>query len=101
MAEQKNFINGAFVRVHHFPNGGFVVNADVNVDTFIEQLQAIKDEKGFAHITFAERQNPVDGKPNGYCYENTFKPKAQAGSEGGKPAYETPLEEIKTPDIEF
>lgn len=75
MAEEKIYINGIFVKKVQFQNGGCVINASINVDAFIKELQETKNEKGYCNIVIADRQQPDKNGNNMYVKVNKYKPK--------------------------
>tara|TARA_R100000734_G_scaffold19138_1_gene18430 strand:+ start:1054 stop:1350 length:297 start_codon:yes stop_codon:yes gene_type:complete len=82
--EDKTFINGLFIREKEFDNGGSIIKVDINVNTLFEQLQALKNDKGFVSIELKKRREKSENGLSHYAELNTFVPKEQHGSQNKK-----------------
>ena len=45
MAIEKTYLNGVFLKRKQFDNGGDLINASINVDAFIAELQKHRNAK--------------------------------------------------------
>tara|TARA_B100000519_G_C13996723_1_gene321929 strand:- start:137 stop:430 length:294 start_codon:yes stop_codon:yes gene_type:complete len=77
MTENKTFINGLFIREKTFDNGGSIIKIDVDVYKLTQQLEQLKNEKGYVSIDLKKRQQKSDNGLTHYAEQNTFIPKKQ------------------------
>jgi seryl-tRNA synthetase len=92
--DEKTFINGLFIREKEFDNGGSIIKIDVEVNSLTNQLNELKNEKGFVSIDIKKRMNKSDNGLTHYAELNTFIPKTQTqkNQQG---------QQIKSDDIPF
>ena len=72
----KNYIKGIFIK--EFGNYG-QLSISIKVDDFIEALQEIQNEKGWANIVIAKNREATQKGYTHHCFENVWKPEKQDG----------------------
>ena len=87
--EDKTFINGLFIREKEFDNGGSIIKVDINVNALCDQLQTLKNEKGFVSIELKKRREKAENGISHYAELNTFVPKQKQGSSGSDSTFHT------------
>ena len=75
MSTEKTYINGVFLKWKQFDNGGDVINASINVDAFIAELQKHKNAKGYCNVVIQNRKEADKNGNNMYITLDTFVPK--------------------------
>ena len=73
--QERNFINGIILKEKTFDDGGYLINVGIKVDDFIEQLNAIKKDSGWANIVIAKNKEENEKGLTHHAYESTFEPK--------------------------
>tara|TARA_X000001382_G_C3154427_1_gene174063 strand:- start:912 stop:1220 length:309 start_codon:yes stop_codon:yes gene_type:complete len=73
--QEKNYINGITLKEKTFDDGGSLINVGIKVDDFIEQLNAIKKNSGWANIVIAKNREATEKGLTHHMYESTFEPK--------------------------
>jgi len=91
--DDKTFINGLFIREKEFDNGGSILKVDINVDTLFDQLQSLKNEKGFVSIDVKKRREKGSNGLSHFAELNTFVPKESHGSKSSESKFHTGDEE--------
>lgn len=72
---EKNYINWAYIYEINFKNWWQVLNMNIDVNSFIDQITKIKDEKWYAKLVIAWKREKIEWKPTHYIYENFYKEK--------------------------
>jgi hypothetical protein len=89
---EKNYISGILIK--KFGQYG-QLNVSIKVADFVEQLQAIENNNGWANLVIAENRQPTEKGYTHHCFENTWKPETK--DEPRKPGpYQAP--EDSTPE---
>ena len=84
MAENKQFINGIWIREKKFDNGGSILSVSVKgeaIDDICRQLKQLAAESGWARLTIGGLRNPTE-KSTHSIYVDTWKPKKQIDNSG-------------------
>jgi hypothetical protein len=79
MSDKKTFINGLFIREKTFEWGN-ILTLDINVASITEQLNKLKNDKGFVKIDLKRRQEKSEQGITHYAELNTFIPKGDIQS---------------------
>lgn len=72
--KEKTYINGLFIKKVTFSNGE-IINLSINVDNLFQQLNELKNEKGYVNIVFKNRKEADKNGNNMYAELNTYTPK--------------------------
>jgi len=76
--KEKNYLDGFIIKEFIFPNtGNSILKIGVKVDDFIDNLNKIKNEKGWANVVITERKEVSDKGITHSIYEDDFKPEPQ------------------------
>jgi len=75
MSTEKTYINGVFLKRKQFDNGGDLINASINVDAFIAELQKHRNAKGYCNVVIQNRKEADKNGNNMYITLDTFVPK--------------------------
>lgn len=77
MSEKKEttFINGIYIKEFVFSDGGSVLNVDISVDRFIEEIQKHKGESGYVKLRIGKNKKPTDKGNTHSVSLNTFTAK--------------------------
>lgn len=78
---EKTYVNGVFLKRKTFQNGGDLINASINVNAFIDELQKYKNEKGYCNIVIQNRKEADKNGNNMYIILDTFVPKQNISNE--------------------
>lgn len=86
MAE-KTYINGIFIKEFRFSDGGSKMRLSINVNKFIEELQANKNAGGYINIDLCQRREPDKNGNTHYAVLNEWK-KRESTPENDVPEYQ-------------
>ncbi len=75
--KEKTYINGLFIKKVTFSNGE-IINVSINVDNLFQQLNELKNEKGYVNIVFKNRKEADKNGNNMYAELNTFIQKKES-----------------------
>jgi hypothetical protein len=75
MAEQKTYIKGVKLVEKHFDSGSSILKMGIKVDTLIEQLNAMKNDKGYVNLGISIRKEPGQYGDTHSLWLDTWQPK--------------------------
>lgn len=68
-----NYLKAIYIKEWTHPQGWKKLNVSVKVDEFIEQLQAMKNEKGYANFDIMQYKQPNQYGNTHYATEKDYK----------------------------
>lgn len=79
--EEKIYINGISLKEFKFASGDVVINAGINVDALIKQLEELKskaNDKGYINTKIVKRKEVSQYGHTHYMQLDTWQPKEQS-----------------------
>jgi hypothetical protein len=85
MAEQKTYIKGVKLVEKHFENGNSILKISCKADVLIEQLNAMKNGKGYVNFGVSARKEVGQYGDTHCMWLDTWQPKAKDVPTGSSP----------------
>jgi len=82
--EEKIYFNGISLKEFKFYKGDTVINAAINIDAMIKQLEELKskaNEKGYINAKIVKRKEVSQYGHTHYMQLDTWQPKEQANND--------------------
>ena len=84
----KTYINGVFLKEVTFNNGGSIINMNINVEKFIQELKA-HEKNGYTNIKICKRREADAHGNTHYAELNTYQKPENNQTERQEPTKES------------